>query len=188
MSKSQETFNKKEKEKQRAKKKKDKEQRKEDRKQNGGGSGELIDMMVYVDENGNLVDTPPDPATKKIIKLEDIDITGVSMRIEEDAKALVGVVNFFDTTKGFGFIRDINSQEKYFVHANGLLEQIKENDKVTFELEQGMKGWNAVKVQKYKAPVLEIVAPVVAVVAQDVVENEAETLENSNSEESNPIA
>ena len=69
-----------------------------------------------------------------------------------------------------------------------MLEQIKENDKVTFELEQGMKGWNAVKVQKYKAPVLEIVAPVVAVVAQDVVENEAETLENSNSEESNPIA
>ena len=58
----------------------------------------------------------------------------------------VGKVSFFDTSKGFGFIIDTTSQEKYFVHVSGLLEEIKENDKVTFELEKGMKGMNAVRV------------------------------------------
>jgi cold shock CspA family protein len=147
MSKSQETFNKKEKEKARAKKKKEKEHRRDERRLNPSSGG---DMIVYVDENGNLVDTPPDPTTKKIINVDDIDITGVSSRIEEDLTELKGIVNFFDTTKGFGFIRDMASQEKYFVHANGLIDQIKENDKVTFELERGMKGWNAIKVTKVK--------------------------------------
>jgi cold shock CspA family protein len=149
MSKSQETFNKKEKEKQRAKKKKEKEYRREERKNNPTSSS-LDDMMVYVDEFGNLVNTPPDLTNKKVINAEDIDITGVSQRFEEDLTGKKGVVNFFDTTKGFGFIRDLNSEEKYFVHANGLLEQIKENDKVEFELEQGPKGWNAINVKKVK--------------------------------------
>jgi len=59
-----------------------------------------------------------------------------------------GVVKFFNDTKGFGFIKDDETQKEYFVHASGLIDKIKENDLVTFELEEGKKGLNAVKVKK----------------------------------------
>jgi len=58
----------------------------------------------------------------------------------------LGKVSFFDSSKGFGFIIDTENQEKYFTHVSGIIDQIAENDKVTFELEKGMKGMNAVKV------------------------------------------
>lgn len=56
-----------------------------------------------------------------------------------------GTVKFFNETKGFGFIKDENGQE-VFVHVSGLKEEIRENDEVTFEVEQGKKGPNAVNV------------------------------------------
>lgn len=59
-----------------------------------------------------------------------------------------GVVKFFNDTKGFGFIKDEETQKEYFVHASGLIDKIRENDVVTFELEEGRKGLNAVKVKK----------------------------------------
>ena len=52
------------------------------------------------------------------------------------------------TDKGFGFIKEIDTQEKFFVHVNSLKEEIREGDKVTFEVERGMKGMNAVRVNK----------------------------------------
>jgi cold shock protein len=58
-----------------------------------------------------------------------------------------GTVKFFNEEKGFGFIKDANSSNEYFVHSSGLKENIKENDEVTFELQQGKKGLNAVNVQ-----------------------------------------
>jgi cold shock CspA family protein len=57
-------------------------------------------------------------------------------------------VDFFDTSKGFGFIVENGSQERYFVHISGTLEDIREGDKVTYELERGPKGMNAVRVKK----------------------------------------
>jgi len=59
-----------------------------------------------------------------------------------------GIVKFFNDTKGFGFIKDDETQKEYFVHASGLIDKVKENDTVTFELEEGKKGLNAVKVKK----------------------------------------
>ncbi len=59
-----------------------------------------------------------------------------------------GKVKFFNVEKGFGFIRDNESQEEFFVHHSRLIDKIKENDEVTFELEQGKKGLNAVDVRK----------------------------------------
>ena len=59
-----------------------------------------------------------------------------------------GKVSFFDTSKGFGFIIDTETQEKHFCHVSGLIDEIFENDKVSFELEKGMKGMNAVRVKK----------------------------------------
>lgn len=58
-----------------------------------------------------------------------------------------GTVKFFNETKGFGFIKADSSNEDIFVHVSGLIDEIRENDQVTFEVEQGRKGPNAVNVQ-----------------------------------------
>jgi cold shock protein len=59
-----------------------------------------------------------------------------------------GKVKFYNDSKGFGFIKDIASEIEYFVHASGLSNEIKENDEVTFDLQQGKKGLNAVNVKQ----------------------------------------
>ena len=148
MARSQETFGKKEKEKKRLKKRQDKQSKKEERKAASEGGG-LDNMMAYLDEDGNIVDTPPDPTIKKkIIKASSIEI-GVPKREDEPvAKDHTGKVSFFDDSKGFGFILDTISQEKYFVHVSGLIDEIVEGNSVSFELERGMKGMNAVRVKK----------------------------------------
>lgn len=149
MAKSQETFGKKEKEKKRLKKREEKARKKEERKANAEKGGEIT--FSYVDENGHLTDTPPDPTKKIEIEAEDI-IIGIPKKEEgdEEDSALTGRVEFFDDTKGYGFIKETNTQEKYFVHVSGTLEEIKEGETVTFELERGLKGMNAVRVSKVK--------------------------------------
>lgn len=151
MAKSQETFNKKEKEKKRLKKKQDKEQKREERKSTSSKGKSLEEMYVYVDENGDLTFTPPDPKKKKVINHEDIEI-GVSKQEAPDPADLIrkGIITFFNESKGYGFIKDLESQESIFVHVNGLEEEVGENDKVTFETEKGQKGLNAIRVKKQK--------------------------------------
>lgn len=148
MSKSQETWNKKEREKKKQKDRKDKEERKQERKDNAKEGKSFDDMLAYIDENGNLSSTPPDPSKKKRIKLEDIQI-GVPKQAPVDPADLIrkGTVTFFNESKGYGFIKDLVTQESIFVHANGLVDQIKENSKVTFEVEMGPKGPGAVNVK-----------------------------------------
>jgi cold shock protein len=58
-----------------------------------------------------------------------------------------GTVKFFNESKGFGFIKDEDSSKEYFVHSTGLIDQIREDDEVTFELQEGKKGLNAVNVK-----------------------------------------
>jgi len=58
-----------------------------------------------------------------------------------------GTVKFFNESKGFGFIVDNESKNEYFVHVSGLNDQVRENDEVTFELQDGRKGLNAVNVK-----------------------------------------
>lgn len=58
-----------------------------------------------------------------------------------------GKVKFFNESKGFGFIKDNESDNEYFVHVTGLIDEIKEDDDVTFELKEGRKGLNAVNVK-----------------------------------------
>ena len=88
------------------------------------------------------------------LSLSDIDdiILGIPKKEEGEAEDPIrkGKVSFFDSSKGFGFIVDSDNQEKYFTHVSGLIDEIAENDKVTFELEKGMKGMNAVKVTLQK--------------------------------------
>lgn len=58
-----------------------------------------------------------------------------------------GKIKFFNQAKGFGFIKDNESDKEFFVHVSGLVDQVKENDEVTFELQEGRKGLNAVNVK-----------------------------------------
>jgi len=58
-----------------------------------------------------------------------------------------GTVKFFNESKGFGFIKDADSSKEYFVHISGLIDKIKENDEVTFDIQEGKKGLNAVNVK-----------------------------------------
>lgn len=146
MGKSQETFNKKEKEKKKRKKREEKLKKKEERK--SAEKGGMDDMIAYVDEHGNITDTPPDPEKKKTnVKAEDI-VVGIPKKEEQEPEDIVrkGKVTFFNDSKGYGFIKDEVSQESVFVHANGLIDEIAENDKVTFEIEKGQRGPQAVKV------------------------------------------
>ena len=95
-----------------------------------------------------LTDTPPDPTKKKVIDATKIQIGVPKREAEEIITTRKGRVEFFNDSKGYGFIKEHETNEKFFVHANGLLEDIAENDVVTFELEQGLKGLNAVRVKK----------------------------------------
>lgn len=152
MGRSQETSNKKEKEKKKLKKKKDKLLKKEERKANTDKGKSLEDMFAYVDEDGNLTSTPPDPnMKKKVINTEDIPIsTSKKEDVEPEDPMRKGTITFFNDSKGYGFIKDHDSQESIFVHINALEDTVSENDKVTFETERGQKGLNAVRVKLIK--------------------------------------
>lgn len=147
MGRSQETFNKKEVRNKKEKKRKDKEAKRLARKEQEK-SGKLDDMMAYVDENGMIVDTPPDPTKKSKIKAENIEI-GVPKReaAEELDPIRKGVVSFYNDSKGYGFIKEKDTNESFFVHVNNVEEEIKENNMVTFEIGRGPKGPTAIKVK-----------------------------------------
>ena len=149
MAKSQQTFNKSEKEKKRLKKREDKRKKMEARKADVRENGSKGIEFAYVDHNGNLTDTPPDPTQKIKIKAKNIEISVPKMTDADKVDPVRnGKVSFFDSSKGFGFIIDSMNNEKYFTHVSGLIDTIVENDKVSFELERGMRGMNAVKVTK----------------------------------------
>jgi len=146
-----ETWNKKEREKKKQQNKKEKAERKQERKDNAKDGKSFDDMLAYLDENGNLSSQPPDPRKKVVVKLEDIEI-GVPKQLPVNPEDLIrkGIVTFFNDAKGYGFIKDQGNQESIFVHINSLTEAIKENNKVTFEVEMGPKGANAVNVKLAK--------------------------------------
>ncbi len=148
MARAQDSFGKREKEKKRLKKKQEKENKRQERKANSK-KGEGFDQMIaYVDEFGQITDTPPDPTKKVEIELESIEI-GISKQVVEEVDPIKkGKIDFFNESKGYGFIKEDQTNESYFVHVNGLVDEVNEGDKVTFELERGLKGMNAVNVKK----------------------------------------
>ena len=92
-------------------------QKKKEEKKLSNKANSFEDMIAYVDENGMITSTPPAENTpKEEIKLEEI------------------------------FIKDLSGVEKYFFHINNVLTDIAENNIVTFDLERGLKGMNAVNV------------------------------------------
>jgi cold shock CspA family protein len=146
MGKSQETFSKKEKEKKRLKKRKDKLAKREERKANPKKTFE--ESIAYIDENGNFTETPPDRTKRTVIKAEDIVIGIPTKESDNSDPVKSGKIDFYNDEKGYGFIKEDLTNEKYFVHVSSLNGEIEENDKVSFELEKGPKGLNAVRVNK----------------------------------------
>jgi len=147
LARSTETFNKKEREKKRQKKSLDKKEKAQDRKANSTKGKSLDDMMAYIDEYGNITSTPPDPSRKLKVNSQDIQIAVPKQETIIEDIVRTGIVAFFNDAKGYGFIKDMQTQESIFVHANSLSEPIKENNKVTFEVEPGQKGPTAVRVK-----------------------------------------
>jgi len=144
-----ETFGKKENQKKRLKQRQDKAEKMAERKANAKKGKSLDEMMAYLDENGNISSTPPDPKRKKVFKQEDMQIGIPKLEDREQVEMLrTGVVTFFNNEKGFGFIKDSQTQESVFIHINQLSEPIKENEKVSFMVQMGPKGANAVDVKK----------------------------------------
>lgn len=141
------SFNKREVEKNKQQKRKEKRMKREARKNSAPRSFE--EMIAYVDENGVVTDTPPDPNDKVEIELEDIEIS-VPQKEEVEEEELTGRVEFFDPSRGFGFIKDRKSVEKFFFHHSNAPENIEENMQVSFKLEQGRKGMNAIEIEIVK--------------------------------------
>lgn len=125
-------------------KREEKQKKKENRKLSGTNS--FDDMIAYVDENGMITSTPPDQTVKK----EEIDLESIVIstpkKVEEEPAILKGRVEFFNESKGFGFIKNLSGAEKYFFHINNVTDEIVEGNIVTFTLEKGLKGLNAVDV------------------------------------------
>lgn len=138
------SFNKRELEKKKQNKKLEKQKRKEDRKANAG-TGSFEDMIAYVDEYGVITDTPPENSRKEEIDIETIEIsTPKQEKVEEGAPR--GIVDFFNPDKGFGFIKSVGRQDKYFFHVSNAPASIAEGNLVTYDLERGQKGINAVNI------------------------------------------
>ena len=150
MGRSQETFNKKEIRKKKEKKRKEKAEKRQARKDNEK-TNSLDDMIAYVDENGVITSTPPDPDKKEEIELEDIEVSiPKHERTEDEDRERTGKVTFFNTSKGYGFIKDLDTQENVFVHINNVIDDIAEGNKVSYELGSGPKGPIALQVKIIK--------------------------------------
>lgn len=144
MSKSQETFSKKEKEKKKIKKRQEKALKREARKENSQGGG-LENMLMYVDEFGQFTDVPPEERKKVEIEAEDIEIGHPKKEDLEDVPN-EGKISYFNHEKGYGFIEDKMSRDKYFFHISDCNFEPGMNQKVTFDLMKGQRGLNAVKI------------------------------------------
>ncbi len=150
MGRSQETYSKKEVRSKKEKKRKEKEQKRAKKKTEEKKSN-FDDMIAYVDEFGMISSTPPDPDKKTVIIAENIEIK-ITKNKPEAAPDFIrkGIVTFFNESKGYGFIRDLESNQSIFVHANNLLEPLQENNIVIFEIGKGPKGPSAMKVKLFK--------------------------------------
>jgi cold shock CspA family protein len=150
MGRAQETFNKKEVKNKKEKKRKEKEKKRLIKKETGKKSS-FDDMIAYVDEYGKLSSTPPDPSKKINVEANGIELSATKNEpLQKNFLVRKGVVTFFNDSKGFGFIRDMESKQSVFVHANNLEEQIKENNIVVFEIGKGPKGPTALKVKLFR--------------------------------------
>lgn len=138
------SFGKRENEKKKQARRLEKQQRKEQRQ--AAGTASANDMIAWVDEFGNLTNVPPEERVRQKVEIKAEEIAVSTQRREEIDERLTGRVEHFNTEKGYGFIKDLASTEKYFFHISEAPNDISEGRKVTFELERGARGMNAVRI------------------------------------------
>ena len=138
------TSGKREREKLKQTKRQDKQKKKEER--TSGGSRSFEDMLAYVDENGVLHTSQEDVKPREEIDISEIEVSVPRQSEIEDEEPLSGRVEYFTSSKGYGLIKDASDGEKYFFHVTNAPAGIAEGDRVTFELERGTRGMNAVRI------------------------------------------
>lgn len=136
------TISKRDREKLKEQKRKEKQQRKEERQSSGPSSFE--DMIAYVDQFGVLHSVPQERIEEEV----DASHIEVSVPKQENVEVAphMGRIEYFNAAKGYGFVKDTDNGEKYFFHISSAPVTIAEGDRVTFEIERGMRGMNAVRI------------------------------------------
>ena len=146
MSRSKESFSKKEVRNKQLKKRKDKEKRRLERK-DPDKKNSFDDMMAWVDEKGTIHNSPPELSDKTEIKAEDIEISVPKGGIVKEPLNYKGEISNFDESKGFGFIHCERLRGRVFVHINDCPDKLKTGQKVEFGIEKGVKGIKAIDVK-----------------------------------------
>ncbi len=136
------SLGKKEREKLKETKRQEKQKRRD--KNQSGGTRSFDEMIAYVDEFGVLHSTPPE-TEKEEIDISEIEISTPKKEAVE-IEPQKGRIDFFNAEKGFGFVKDNNSGEKYFFHISAAPATIAEGNKITFTTEKGARGMNAVNI------------------------------------------
>ncbi|MGV0847262.1 cold shock domain-containing protein [Empedobacter falsenii] len=134
---------KKENSKKKALKKLEKLNKRENRKENNNKGKSLEDMIVYVDVLGNFTDVPPHLQDKEADLLN-------NKRLESDNRDVFieGMVDIYNDSKGFGFIKVPTSNDKIFFHFKESKELLKVGDQVQFKKEMSEKGFRAIQISK----------------------------------------
>jgi len=146
-----ETFSKRERRKKKIEKKREKELRREERRNVVPSKKTLEEMMAYVDENGNLSDTPPDPKNAHRVAADEIAIAVPKSAPAEPNALFTGVISYFDPAKGYGFVINDQTKERLFVHVTGLAQpntELSMGDKVSYTATRSDRGMQAVSVMK----------------------------------------
>lgn len=118
-------------------------QNKKEKRKLSGKANSFDDMIAYVDENGVITSTPPEKNEKEKVNQEEIRI---STPKKEIPAILKGRIEHLDALKGYGFIKDLSGTDKYFFHVSNVLVEVMQNDIVTFDLERGKRGMNAINI------------------------------------------
>ncbi len=134
------SFSKKENLKKKLQKQKEKALKREERKKDNNKGKTLDDMIVYVDEFGQLTSTPPSLQEKEEISLDDIQLGAAPIEAEDPIKT--GIVDFL-SDKGYGFITENDTKENIFFHLNNVEGEVKKGNRVRFEKERSQKGFSA---------------------------------------------
>ncbi len=137
------SFSKKENLKKKLQKQKEKALKREERKSQNNKGKDLADMLVYVDEFGQLTSTPPSQQEKVEVSLEDIQLGAAPIEAEDPIKT--GIVTFL-SDKGYGFITENDTKENIFFHLNNVEGELKKGNKVRFEKERSPKGYSALNI------------------------------------------
>lgn len=145
-----ETFSKRERRKKKIERRREKELRREERRQMSTKGKPLEEMLAYVDENGNLSNTPPDPKNMHKVAAEDI-VIDTPKAVSDPEAMLTGVISYFDPSKGYGFVVDEQTKERLFVHVSNLGQpnaELSMGDKVSYTAMRSPRGMQAVSVMK----------------------------------------